>query len=340
MKPTPATLIEGDGIGPEILDATLTVLDALEARFEWHRFKAGMQTHEEHGDALPQDMLDNIRQTGLALKSPLATPVGHGFRSANVRLREEFKLFANIRPAKSYAHDRRSYDNIDLILVRENTEGLYVGVEHYIPIGDDPKAVAEAVGIITRFGCRRIAEFTFDYAVRQKRKKVTIVHKANILKALTGLFLETCMDVGREYADKLEIDERIVDNTAMQLVTNPHQFDVILTTNMFGDILSDQIAGLVGGLGLAPGANIGKDAAIFEAVHGTAPDIAGKGVANPTALLLAAAMMLEFIHEREKAERLRDAIRTTFGADGIRTPDLGGDATTQRYTQTIVRNLS
>ncbi len=236
-------------------------------------------------------------------------------------------------------HDRRSYDNIDLVLVRENTEGLYVGVEHYIPIDDDPKAVAEASGIITRSGCRRIAEFTFDYAVKQNRKKVTIVHKANILKALTGLFLETALDVGKRYEGQLEIEDRIVDNTAMQLVTNPNQFDVILTTNMFGDILSDEIAGLVGGLGLAPGANIGKDAAIFEAVHGTAPDIAGKGVANPTSLLLASAMMLEHIDEAEKATQLRDAIKQVIREDNVRTRDLRGDANTKEYTSAIIKRL-
>ena len=276
-------MIEGDGIGPEILDSTLAILDALGAKFDWQRYKAGMSAFNDGGDPLPETMLNNIRQTRLALKAPLETPIGQGFRSANVRLREEFKLYANIRPAVSYLHSRRAYDKIDIVLVRENTEGLYVGVEHFIPIDDDPRAVAEASGIITRSGCRRIAKFTFDYAIKNGREKVTIVHKANILKKLTGLFLETARQVSEEYEGKLIIEDRIVDNTAMQLVTNPSQFDMILTTNMFGDILSDEIAGLIGGLGLAPGGNIGKDAAIFEAVHGTAPDIAGKGIANPTA---------------------------------------------------------
>ena len=339
IKKTPATLIEGDGIGPEILDATLEVLDALDTNFEWRRFKAGMKAFEETGDPLPAEMLNDIRETGLALKAPLETPIGKGFRSANVRLREEFSLYANVRPAKTYMHNRRAYDNIDLILVRENTEGLYVGVEHYIPIDGDPRAVAEASGIITRSGCRRIAEFTFDYAVKQGRKKVTIVHKANILKFLTGLFLETARDVGKKYEGQLEIEDRIVDNTAMQLVTNPNQFDVILTTNMFGDILSDEIAGLVGGLGLAPGANIGKDAAIFEAVHGTAPDIAGKGVANPTSLLLASAMMLEHVDEQGKADRLRETIKAVMREDNVRTRDLGGEANTREYTDAIIKRL-
>jgi len=298
-----------------------------------------MAAVEESGDPLPQAMLDNIRDTKLALKSPLTTPVGSGFRSATVRLREEFCLYANVRPALTFVPGGK-FDNIDLVMVRENTEGLYVGVEHYIPIDDDPKAVAEATGFITRSGCRRIAEFTFNYAVKNNRKKVTIVHKANILKALTGLFLETAYEVGKDYEGRLEIEDRIVDNCAMQLVIDPSQFDVLLTTNMFGDILSDEIAGLIGGLGLAPGGNIGKDAAIFEAVHGSAPDIAGKGIANPTAMLLAAAMMLEHVDAQAQATQLRQAIRTVLAEDNIRTGDLGGKATTVEYTEAIIKHLT
>ena len=298
-----------------------------------------MSAVEECGDPLPQKMLDNIRETKLALKAPLETPIGEGFRSANVRLREEFKLYANVRPAVSYLHNRRRYDDIDIVLIRENTEGLYVGVEHFIPIDDDPRAVAEASGIITRAGCRRIAKYTFDYAVKNGREKITIVHKANILKKLTGLFLETAREVSKEYEGKLVIEDRIVDNTAMQLVTNPSQFDMILTTNMFGDILSDEIAGLIGGLGLAPGGNIGKDAAIFEAVHGTAPDIAGKGIANPTALLLATAMMLDHINEKPLGDRLRTAIKIALEKPETRTGDLGGTANTKVYTQAVINNL-
>jgi len=309
------------------------VLDALGAPFQWQRFKAGMAAVEESGDPLPQVMLDNIRDTKLALKSPLTTPVGNGFRSATVRLREEFCLYANVRPAITFVPGGK-FDNIDLVLIRENTQGFYVGIEHYIPIDDDPKAVAEATGIITRSGCRRIAEFTFNYAVKNNRKKVTIVHKANILKALTGLFLETAFEVGKGYEGKLEIEDRIVDNCAMQ------QFDVLLTTNMFGDILSDEIAGLIGGLGLAPGGNIGKEAAIFEAVHGSAPDIAGKGIANPTAMLLAAAMMLEHVDANAQAIQLRQAIRTVLAEDNIRTGDLGGKASTKEYTEAIIRRLN
>ena len=269
----------------------------------------------------------------------MTTPVGGGYRSSNVRLREEFHLYANVRPALTLVPGGR-YENIDLVLVRENLEGLYVGFEHYIPIDDDPHAVAIGSGVNTRAGCRRIAEFAFEYAVRHGRKKVTIVHKANILKALTGLFLETAKEVGKRYEGRLQVDERIVDACAMQLVLNPWQFDVIVTTNLFGDILSDEISGLVGGLGMAPAANIGVDAAIFEAVHGSAPDIAGKGVANPLALLLAAAMMLDHIDRSELAQPLRKAIRSTLNEEKVRTGDQGGTASTKQFAQAIVRQLT
>ncbi len=334
----PATLLRGDGIGPEIMEASLDVLDALGARFDWDDQQAGTGAYERTGDPLPQATLDSIRKTRLALKGPLATPVGSGFRSVNVRLREEFKLFANLRPAHTYVHGGR-FENVDIILVRENTEGFYVGFEHYIPVGDDPRAVAEGTGFNTREGCRRIAEWTFEYALEQGRKKVTIVHKANILKVLTGLFLDTAMEVAERYRDKIEVEDKIVDNCAMQLVLNPSQFDVILTTNLFGDILSDEIAGLVGGLGMAPGGNIGVDAAIFEAVHGSAPDIAGKGLANPSAVLLAAAMMLDHVGEQQRADLLRDAIERVIDDDGVRTGDLGGSASTRQYTDAIIKRL-
>jgi isocitrate dehydrogenase (NAD+) len=338
MEKIPATLIPGDGIGPEIVEATLKVLDALGASFEWDEQLAGVAAETAHGDPLPQTTIDSIRKTKLALKGPLTTPVGSGFRSINVRLREEFELFANVRPARSFLIGGR-FENVDLVLIRENLEGLYVGVEHYIPIAGDPKAVAEATGIITRYGCTRFAEFAFDWAVKNKRKKVTIIHKANILKKLTGLFLETATEIGKKYEGQLKVEERIVDNCAMQLVLNPNQFDVLITTNMFGDILSDEIAGLVGGLGLAPAANIGKDASIFEAVHGSAPDIAGKKIANPTALMLAAALMLDHVGEDEKATRLREALdeQLTSG-DGL-TIDLGGKANTMEYADNIIARL-
>ena len=336
--PIPATLIPGDGIGPEIVAAAVEILDALGGPFEWDIHHAGLAGIEAHGDPLPQPTLDSIRRTRLALKGPLATPSSGGYRSSNVRLREEFQLYANLRPARTLIPGGR-FDDIDLVLIRENLEGLYVGFEHYIPIGGDAHAVAIGSGVNTRAGSRRIAEFAFEYAKNHGRKKVTIVHKANIMKALTGVFLETARDVAKNYEGVVEVDERIVDACAMQLVLNPWQFDVILTTNLFGDILSDEIAGLVGGLGNAPGGNIGIDAAIFEAVHGSAPDIAGKGIANPTALLLAVAMMLDHVGRQDLAQRLRVAIDKTLNGDGIRTGDLGGTATTKAYTAALIARL-
>ena len=298
-----------------------------------------MAAVEKSGDPLPPALLDSIRRTRLALKGPLTTPVGGGFRSVNVRLREEFKLYANLRPARTLIPGGR-YEDIDIVLVRENLEGFYIGFEHYIPIDGDPHAAAISSGVNTRAGSRRIAEFAFDYALKNGRKKVTIVHKANVLKALSGIFLETAREVAKKYEGKVAMDDRIIDACAMQLVLKPWQFDVILTTNLFGDILSDEIAGLVGGLGMAPGANIGLDAAIFEAVHGSAPDIAGKGVANPLALLLAAALMLDHVGHNNAAVKLRGAIDGALRDDGVRTGDLGGRATTYDMTQAIVRRIS
>ena len=335
----PATLIPGDGIGPEITHAVVEILGALGAPFGWDEQIGGMAAIEAGGDSLPQATLDSIRRTKLALKGPLTTPVGGGFRSVNVRLREAFGLYANLRPARTMVPGGR-YEDIDIVLVRENLEGLYVAFEHFIAVGDDPHAVAISQGINTRKGCERIIRFAFDYAVQNGRKKVTIVHKANVLKALTGIFLEAGRDVAQEYEDRVQMDDRIVDACAMQLVMNPWQFDVICTTNLFGDILSDQIAGLVGGLGMAPGANIGPDAAIFEAVHGSAPDIAGKGVANPLALLLAAGLMLDHVNRSDLADRLRGAVLKTLQEDGVRTRDLGGQATTRDFAAAIVRHVS
>jgi isocitrate dehydrogenase (NAD+) len=335
----PATLIEGDGIGPEIMEAALRILDALGAPFEWHVCKAGMAGVKDSGDPLPPATLDSIRKTGLALKGPLETPVGGGYRSSNVRLREEFHLYANVRPAMTLMPGGR-YENIDLVTIRENIEGMYVGFEHYIPVGDDEHAVAIGSGVNTRAGCLRIARFAYDYAVNNGRKKVTIVHKANILKALTGLFLETAKEVGRSYEGRVKTEDRIVDACAMQLVLNPWQFDVLVTTNLFGDILSDEVAGLVGGLGMAPGGNIGEGVAIFEAVHGSAPDIAGKGIANPLALILAAAMMLGHVGRPDLAERLRKAIDLTLNQDSIRTKDLGGTASTREFADALIRRVS
>ena len=337
VKRIPATLIPGDGIGPEVSDATVEVLDALGAPFAWDVCKAGMAGVEASGDPLPPETLASIRKTRLALKGPLTTPLGGGYRSSNVRLREEFELYANLRPARTLVPGR--YEKIDIVLVRENLEGLYVGFEHYIPVGDDERAVAIGSGVNTRAGARRAIEFAFDYAVKNQRKKVTIVHKANVLKALTGLFLEAGRDVAKRYEGRIACEDRIVDACAMQLVLDPWRFDVIVTTNLFGDILSDEIAGLVGGLGMAPAGNIGKDAAIFEAVHGSAPDIAGKGIANPLALMLSAAMMLDHVGLRDKAKRMRDAIDAVLCEDNIRTGDLGGKASTKAFTKAILERL-
>ena len=338
--PIPATLIPGDGIGPEIVDATLAALDALNAPFEWDRQIAGLEGVKIAGDPLPPATLDSIRRTRLALKGPLETPSGGGYRSSNVRLREAFNLYANLRPARTIVPGGR-FDNIDLVVVRENLEGLYIGHEHYIPIDGDPHAVAMATGVNTRQGSRRCLEFAFEHAIATGRKKVTIVHKANIMKALTGLFLETGQQLWEEkYKGRIALDTVIIDACAMKLVLNPWQFDVLVTTNLFGDILSDLVAGLVGGLGMAPGANIGTDAAIFEAVHGSAPDIAGKGVANPTALLLAAAMMLDHVGLKDKGDRLRSAIDATLNVDQVRTGDLGGSATSAAFTKALVARIA
>jgi isocitrate dehydrogenase (NAD+) len=337
-KSCPATLIPGDGIGPEIVDAVLEVLDTVEAPFVWEQQIAGMAAMDKFKDPLPQSTLESIRRTKLALKGPLTTPVGGGYRSANVTLRQTFDLYANVRPARTLLPGGR-YENVDLVMVRENTEGFYVGFEHFVPISGDPHAVAIGAGVNTRAGSRRIAEFGFDYALRNGRRKVTIVHKANILKALTGVFLETVREVGKRYEDKITIEDRIVDACAMQLVIDPTQFDVLLTTNMFGDILSDLMAGLVGGLGMAPGSNIGKDAAIFEAVHGSAPDIAGKGIANPIALLLAACMMLDHVDEHERARCIRAAVDKVLAEDKVLTRDLGGKATTKDITRALLARL-
>jgi isocitrate dehydrogenase (NAD+) len=290
------------------------------------------------GDPIPDATLDSIKRTKLALKGPLETPVGEGYRSINVALRKTFDLYANVRPAYSIIPGGR-YHDLDIVLIRENTEGLYVGVEHYIRVGDDPRAAAESIAIITRGGSERIVRYAFEYAVKHHRKKVTLVHKANILKFSQGLFLDTGRMVARDYAGQVEFEERIVDAMAMNLVLHPERFDVIVTTNLFGDILSDQISGLVGGLGLAPGANIGINGAIFEAVHGTAPDIAGKGVANPGAVILAACMLLDHIGDGDRAKRIRTALETTIRDGTTVTRDLGGSASTDQFTDAIIAKL-
>jgi isocitrate dehydrogenase (NAD+) len=332
----PATLIPGDGIGPEITEAVVKILEAAGAPFDWDVHLGGVAAIEKHGEPLPEATLASIRKTGLALKGPLTTPIAGGFRSVNVALRSEFDLYANVRPGQTIVKGDR-YEDVDLILVRENIEGFYVGLEHYVRVGNDPHGMAMATGINTREGSRRIVKYAFDMAARLGRKRVTVVHKANILKFLTGIFLETAREVAADYPG-IEMDDRIVDACAMQLVLDPTQFDVIVTTNMFGDILSDLVAGLVGGLGLAPGANIGEKAAIFEAVHGSAPDIAGKGIANPTAMLLAGALMLDHVGETETATRIRKAVLKVLDS-GVRTGDLGGKAKTSEFAAAMVSAL-
>jgi isocitrate dehydrogenase (NAD+) len=332
------TLIPGDGIGPEITAQTVKVLQATGLRFNWDEELAGMAAVDATGTPLPDATIDSIRKNALALKGPLTTPIGTGFRSVNVGLRKEFELFANIRPARTIVPGGR-FENVDIVLVRENLEGLYIGVEHFVAIGDDPRAVGESMAIVTRRGCERIIRYAFEYAVKHARRKVTIVHKANILKMVSGLFLEVGRAIAQEYEGRVESNDMIVDNTAMQLVMRPEQFDVMVTTNMFGDILSDEISGLVGGLGLAPGANIGTTAAIFEAVHGSAPDIAGKGVANPSAQMLAAAMLLDHVGEVERGNRIRSAVEDVIVRQNLRTRDLGGTAGTREFGDAVARRV-
>lgn len=333
----PVTLIPGDGIGPSIADATVRILSAAGADIEWDRQVAGMAGVARWNDPIPDATLDSIKRTRIALKGPLETPVGEGFRSINVALRKTFDLYANVRPAYTIIPGR--FDDIDIVLIRENTEGLYIGVEHYVRIGDDPKAAAESIAVITRLGSERIVRYAFEYALQNHRKKVTLVHKANILKYSQGLFLDVGRMIAREYEGRIQFEERIIDAMAMHLVMRPEIFDVVVTTNLFGDILSDEISGLVGGLGLAPGANIGTNAAIFEAVHGTAPDIAGKNIANPGALVLAACMMLDHLGDSERATRIRHALEGTLRDGSALTRDLGGTASTDQFTNAVISRL-
>ena len=335
---THVTLIPGDGIGPSISTATVRILQAAGADLEFDTQVAGMAGVARFGDPIPDATLDSIKRTRLALKGPLETPVGEGYRSINVALRKTFDLYANVRPAYSIVPGGR-YTDLDIVMIRENTEGLYVGVEHYIRVADDPRAAAESIAIVTRQGSERIVRYAFEYAVKHGRKKVTVVHKANILKFSQGLFLDTARMVARDYEGRIQLEERIVDAMAMNLVLHPERFDVIVTTNLFGDILSDEISGLVGGLGLAPGANVGVNGAIFEAVHGTAPDIAGKGVANPGALVLAACMLLEHIGDDARAKRIRHALETTIRDGKTVTRDLGGTASTDEFTAAVIARL-
>lgn len=335
----PVTLMTGDGIGAEITAALVQTFSALGSPFLWEPGAIGLKAYSDFGDPLPSMTIESFEKTRLAIKGPVQTPLITGFKSPLVRLRTQFQLYANLRQARNWIIERKSRP-VDIVVVRENTEGLYAAAESYIAVGDDPHGIAIATTWNSRRGCEQILRFAFDYARRHKRRKVTVVHKANVLKILSGIFLETARELYRnEYAEQFEIEEMIVDACAMKLAMEPSQFDVIVTTNMFGDILSDLAAGVSGGLGLAPGANIGRDAAVFEAIHGSAPNIAGKGIANPVALLLSGAMLLDHVGKTELSFRLRRSIDKTLNYDRIRTPDIGGTASCADITAAIISRL-
>ena len=333
---TTVTVLPGDGIGPDIVEATIRILDELDCGLQFEYAIAGGEALKQGLDLVPEETLQKIAMHPVALKGPITTPIGRGFSSVNVSLRQHFDLFANVRPALSIPGATLRYSDIDILVVRENMEGLYSGVGH--KRSEDGER-AELTSIVTRKGSSRVVRHAFKLAKQMHRRKVTVVHKANIMKSTSGLFLEVAREIAKEFPE-IEFEEMIVDNCAMQLVMNPHRFDVIVTTNLFGDILSDLCAGLVGGLGLAPGANIGDDRGIFEAVHGSAPDIAGKNIANPTALLLASAMMLDYLDLPDPAGRIRHAVRTVIGEGKYTTPDLGGSSTTTDYTQALIDRLA
>jgi len=329
------TLIPGDGIGPELADATVQVLESTGLAFTWDRQQAGEATIEAEGTPLPDRVVESIRRTGTAIKGPITTPVGSGFRSVNVGLRQALDLYANVRPARSMAGVETRYEDVDLIIVRENTEDLYAGIEHRV--GPD---AAESIKIITRFASQRIARYAFEYAVRNGRRKVTAVHKANIMKLTDGLFLESCQQVAAEYEGRIAFEDRIVDNMCMQLVQKPDLYDVLVLPNLYGDIVSDLAAGLVGGLGVAPGANIGEHAAVFEAVHGSAPKYAGQNRANPTALILSGALMLRHLGETAAADRVESAVRAVLAEGRVSTPDLGGSAGTREFAAAVADRVT
>jgi isocitrate dehydrogenase (NAD+) len=329
------TLIPGDGIGPELAEATRRVLDATGIRFDWEVVDAGEGVMAEYGTPLPDHVLESIRRNKVALKGPITTPVGSGFRSVNVALRQELGLYANLRPARSMKGVVSRYEDVDLVIVRENTEDLYAGIEHMV--GPD---AAESIKIITRAASERIARYAFDYAVANDRRKVTAVHKANIMKFSDGLFLESCRTVAAEYDGRVEFEDRIVDNMCMQLVQKPELYDVLVLPNLYGDIVSDLAAGLVGGLGVAPGANIGTEAAVFEPVHGSAPKYAGQDKANPTALILSGALMLRHLGHPDVAERVERALRDVVAEGRTVTYDLGGDTGTSGFADAVIARLA
>jgi isocitrate dehydrogenase (NAD+) len=325
------TLIRGDGVGPEVTEAALRVLEATGVRIRFEEMPAGEAAMRSYGSPLPEGLLDSIRRNRVALKGPVTTPIGTGFRSVNVGIRQALELYANLRPAKSYEGARTRYSNVDLVVVRENTEGLYCGIERFV---DEEKTIAESVNRITRAASERIVRFAFDYAVKEGRRKVTAVHKANILKTTGGLFLSVAREVAQDYPE-VEFEDRLVDNMAMQLIKNPELYDVIVTTNLFGDILSDLCAGLIGGLGLAPSANIGEGVAVFEPVHGSAPKYAGLNKVNPSAMILSSALMLKYLGEAEAANRVEEALKEVIKAGEKVTYDLGGAASTMEMAEAI-----
>jgi isocitrate dehydrogenase (NAD+) len=329
------TVIKGDGIGPSIIDSALEILKAAGCDFDYEFVDAGLAALEKTGELLPQETIDTIAKNKITLKGPLTTPVGEGFTSINVTLRKQFGLYANVRPVKSFAGTKARYDDIDIITIRENTQGMYSGAGQVV---SEDGTEAEAKSVITREGAENIVTFAYELAVREGRKKVTAVHKANILKSTSGLFLKVAREVAERYPE-IESTEMIVDATCMKLVMTPEEFDVVVTTNLFGDILSDLCAGLVGGLGMAPGANIGEDAAIFEAVHGSAPDIAGKNLANPTSVILASIQMLEHLNMGDTAERIRSAVADVIKSGDRTTRDLGGSHGTTDFTQSVIDRL-
>ena len=329
------TLIPGDGIGPELADAARTVLEATGIGFEWDVQEAGEATIATEGTPLPDRVIESIRANGVALKGPITTPVGSGFRSVNVGLRQALELYANVRPARTLKGVETRYEGVDLIIVRENTEDLYAGIEHRV--GPD---AAESIKIITRAASQRIARYAFEYAVRNGRRKVTAVHKANIMKLSDGLFLESCQQVAAGYAGRVQFEDRIVDNMCMQLVQKPELYDVLLLPNLYGDIVSDLAAGLVGGLGVAPGANIGEKAAVFEPVHGSAPKYAGQNRANPTALILSGALMLRHLGETDVADAVESAARDVIAEGTTVTYDLGGTAGTREFAEAVASRVS
>ena len=331
--PQRITLIPGDGIGPEVTGAATQLLEAAGADLVWEEVEAGERAISTYGKPLPDEVLESIQKNKVALKGPLTTAVATGFPSANVELRQRLELYANLRPVTNVPGIESRFGEVDVIIVRENTEDLYSGLEHTITTG-----VTQSLKIITRKASARIAHFAFEYSRKWNRKKVTVAHKANILKISDGLFLKTCQEVAREYPD-IHYEEIIVDNLALQLVINPQRFDVLLTTNLYGDIVSDLCAGLVGGLGLVPGANIGKKYAVFEAVHGSAPDIAGKNKANPLAIFFSSLLMLEYLNMEDTAKRIRKAIYRVTNKGAVLTPDLGGSASTTEFTEAVIQAL-